>query len=103
MLDKLGTDLGNRHAAPLFHWTTPDGMLITRFAAESDLMAATMSLRGQDDSMASAPIPLMLRGAVELDRAAAEEAAKREAEEKAAELALAAATKVNADAEPAAA
>lgn len=105
VLDKLGADLSSRTSAPLFHWTTPDGMLITRFAAESELLAVTMGLRDQDESMASAPVPLMLRGAIELDRAAAEEAAKLEAEEKAAELAEAAATKVNADAdaEPAAA
>lgn len=99
VLDKLGADLSSRHAAPLFHWTTPDGMLVTRFAAESELLAITMGLRGQDTNMAT--LPLMLRGAIELDRAAAEAAAKREAEIKAADLAAAAATVVNADAQPA--
>ena len=102
VLDKLGTDLsGSRYAAPLFHWTTPDGMLITRFAAESELMAVTMALREQDESMASAPVPLMLRGAVERERAAAEAVAKQENEAKAADLAGTAISRVNADAEPA--
>lgn len=103
VLDKLGEDLSSRFAAPLFHWTTPDGMLITRFAAESELLAVTMSLREQDLSMASAPVPVLLRGAIERDRAAAEAAAKQANDEKAADLAGTAISRVNADAEPAAA
>lgn len=101
VLDKLAVDLGSRTSAPLFHWTTPDGMLVTRFASESELLAITMGLRDQSDTMA--PVPLMLHGAIERDRAASAAAAEQENAAKAVDLAGTAISRVNADAEPAAA